>query len=474
MIEYSEIKTRAKKYLDSPIDQICGNNFHSYNENHCAHFISHLAGLNFEFSCKSYKGGNKEGANIRVQEIFSKCPKVGLFKDLDFDFPVLVFITNKSNVDLQKKKMANVPKKHIGIYIDDQIYHYSNSLEKVVRWSPDKFKSTFQRTYGGDQELFYGLIPGSDLLMNIDVEGTRIKKGLAFELSLKDNKWFATNLDDKKEFYVGTEIKQAAKGNFGIYQKTSEYYGVQYKADDFYDKIDHWAVLLEATGYCESNNYFNLVNTYDRAKFTFGFYQLAAHTPNDNLILLFKELSFLNEFKKYFPELTLIDGKLHRFDKADNSYSNLEKVFTDDRGRKNLQFFMNYLNPIRKKIDEQEILHSARLIHWANNSDAMREKQVMVANEILQSKMKIYDRWYDLDGQSDTVCSIIADIHHQGRGKKTSVKDALHSANPEHNLININPNYKSRSKNLKFIIDKLTFEGKLGSKTYSSALNEFK
>ncbi len=473
MIEYSEIRTRAENYLGAPIDQICGNNFHSYSENHCAHFIGHLTDLDFEYSCKSYKGGNKKGANIRVHEIFAKCPKVGLFKDLNVDVPVLVFITSKSNVDLQKKKMANVPRKHIGIYIDGQIYHYSNTMEKVVKWSPDKFKSTFQRVYKGHQELFYGLIPGSDLVMNIDVKGTRVSKGLPFELLSKNNKWFAKTANSNEAFYVGKEIKQAGRGYFGIYQSPSEYYGPQYKAEDFYDKIDHWAVLLEVTGYCESNNYFNLVNTYDRAKFTFGFYQLAAHTPNDNLILLFKELALLEEFKTYFPELTLIDGRLHRFDKSDNSYSDLEKPFTNNKGNTNLQFFMNYLNPLRKRIDTQEILHAARLIHWANNSDAMRETQVQVANEKLQSKMNIYNRWYNLDGQPDIICAIIADIHHQGRATKSRVKKALQSANPMDNLIHINSNYNNRSQHLKSIITKLTSEGKLGNKRYYAALQEF-
>ncbi|NND62624.1 MAG: hypothetical protein HKN48_05475, partial [Flavobacteriaceae bacterium] len=335
---------------------------------------------------------------------------------------------------------------------------------------------TFQRVYSGDQGLFYGLIPGSDLLLDVDVSGNSIQDTVAFQLSKRGNKWFATatNHTDNAEFYVGSEIKRASIGYFGIFQSASLYSGPKFKASDYETTIDHWAYLLQITGFCESKNFFNVMNTYDRAKFTFGFYQLAAHTPNDNLILLFRRFTESPKFKNYFPELKIINGALHRVDE-NGSATNLEIVMnTGPNGARQLQLFMNYLNPIRKKIDEQEVLHAARLIHWAKNDKKMRDIQVDIANEILQHKMsKVYHKRYDLDGESDIICAAIADIHHQGRASVKRVKIALASANRLDALIDINANYTNRSAHLRQALKELTDAGKIGNKVYHAATNEF-
>jgi hypothetical protein len=114
------------------------------------------------------------------------------------------------------------------------------------------------------------------------------------------------------------------------------------------------------------------------------------------------------------------------------------------------------------------------MMHWTANDPAFRLMQVSIANEILQYKMtRRYDKWYRLDGKSDLICCLIADIHHQGRGSKTRVKAALDSSDPIESLITINPNYKSRIKNLRKVIKELQDRGKLGSKSYDAANSEF-
>ncbi|MEP5758696.1 MAG: hypothetical protein ABJ327_05155 [Litoreibacter sp.] len=56
----------------------------------------------------------------------------------------------------------------------------------------------------------------------------------------------------------------------------------------------------------------------------------------------------------------------------------------------------------------------------------MRLLQVEVSNSILQHKMEsLYARWYNLDGHSDVVCSVIADIHHQGRASILLVRHSM-------------------------------------------------
>lgn len=120
-----------------------------------------------------------------------------------------------------------------------------------------------------------------------------------------------TDLDNA----LGKSIDDICPNNFH-FRKANEYYGPKFNHADYTATLDHWAYLLYASGYCESKNFFNVFNTYDRAKFTYGFYQLAAHTPNDNLILLFRRLVNLDLAKQYFPELTLINGRLHRVNEA--------------------------------------------------------------------------------------------------------------------------------------------------------------
>ena len=301
----SELKTTLEAALDKAIDKICPNKFHDLTANHCAHFVSHMTDLDFSFNCVEFKGGTKQPANVRVHEIFERCPKVGKFDDADKTKTQLVFVTRKTNVNLANKKMGNIPEKHIGVFCDGMIYHYSNTPDKVVKWTPQKFLDTFQAIYTGDQGLFFGTIPGSDLLLRVEATGASVTNGIPFRLQKRDREWFAQALSgaDQAEFLVGSEVNQPAQGFHGIHIPVSKYYGDKYNPVGHTGAIDHWAHVIDATAQCESRGFMNLVNSYDRAKFTFGFYQLAAHTPDDNLILLFRELVALPRGKDYFPEL---------------------------------------------------------------------------------------------------------------------------------------------------------------------------
>lgn len=467
----STLKTKLEAGLGKAIDKICPNKFHDLSQNHCAHFVSHMTDLEFSFHCVDFKGGTKQPANVRVHEIFEKCPKVGKFEDANKNEMQLVFVTRKNNVDLPNKKMGNIPQKHIGVFCDGMIYHYSNTPDQVVKWTPKKFLDTFQAAYEGDQGLFFGLIPGSDLLLNVEPTGEAVDNGIPFRLDKRNGEWIAKALSgvDQEEFFVGREVNQPGKGYHGIFIPVSRYYGEKYDPDDYTDMIDHWAHLIDATAQCESGGFMNLVNSYDRAKFTFGFYQLAAHTPKDNLILLFRELVALPKGKDYFPELQLHNGSLHRVD-DNGGMTDLEEVFEGQ-----LQFFMNFLNPRRKLIDEQEILHAARLMHWTANDPACRSAQARVSAGILQHKMATrYHRWYNLHGRDDTICTIIADIHHHGRASKDTVKAALQQSNKEKALLSVNnPQYQARNERLSVKLKQMRDAGTMGKKVYDAAANEF-
>ena len=460
------------------INKICRNTFHDPALNHCAHFASHVLGLDFSFNCKGMaQGGREAAANIRVHEMFAQCPKVGRWEDADLSRDQLIFVTRAGNVNLDRKSMVNIPAKHVGIFHKGKIYHYGNTADQVTTDTPESFRRKFDRTYGPGQGYFFGWIPGENLQLNVQPTAASVRAGRKFVLEREDGKrWMARETGDQASFFVGNELNDARRKFHGLCVPVAKYWGPQFKAKDYVKDLDHWAVLLEVSGWCESQNRMVLVNTYDRAKFTFGFYQLAAHTPADNLILFFRELATLPAFPDYFPELKLMNGRLHRVSK-DGGASDLElPIETGPDGETNLQLFMNYLNPNRVPIDEQEVLQAARLIHWTVNDPAARLAQVKVAASILQRKLAVHARKLGLDGRSDTICAIVSDIFHQGRGTYAQLRPLLSGPKPEEALLAFKETqdaYKERTRNLRHAIGKAKEAGLLGKKRYSAAAAEF-
>lgn len=467
------IDSSLESALGKSIDRICPNSFHDLTHNHCAHFVSHMLGFDFSFTCREFKGGSKAGGNIRVHELFARCPRVGPWDEapLGSGKPLIAFVTRRDVVDVGRKMMENIPQKHVGIYHDGHIYHYSNTPDKVVKWTPEKFLEVFEGVYDGRQGLFFGTLPGSDLHLSVQAAPVSVQKGRKFQLVRDGKDWTASA--GGEPFTVGREFRNPSADYTGLFIPSDKVYGPRYSGDDYVDHLDHWAYLLELSGHCESKNRFNTINTYDSAKFTFGFYQLAAHTAGDNLILLMHRLAELPEFADYFPELKVVNGRLHRVDGDGGATDLEEEMATGPNGRRQPQLFMNFLNAKLREHDLQEVLMAARMIHWANTSPAHRAAQVAVANAILQRKMDIYQRWYDLDGRSDVICALVADIHHQGRAKRSAVEAALASADPEERLITINPSYAGRIRDLRAALGDLRARGKLGTRKLDAAAMQF-
>lgn len=300
-------------------------------------------------------------------------------------------------------------------------------------------------------------------------------RGMTFELIGPTNRhWHARLRGDAQPFYVGREIRDSRAGYFGLFVPPARAHGPRYRADDYAETLGHWAYLLEAIGFCETGNRFALFNSYDRARFTFGFHQFAAHTPRDNLVLLLRALAAGPEMADYFPDLRLIDGRLHRVD-GTNAVTDLETEHPVGRETQLLDL-MAYLNPRRREVDRQEILHAARFVHWANASPAMRRTQVEVAHAILRHKMSTrYRHWFDLDGRSDLVCLAVADILHQGRGGKAAIRVALAGPDPLHALLDIGRSrYPQRCETLAAVADRLRAAGKLGRAVYDAGLDAFR
>lgn len=114
---------------------------------------------------------------------------------------------------------------------------------------------------------------------------------------------------------------------------------------------------------------FRRLNTYDTAGFTFGFFQMAAHVGRDNLLAVLRAMLELPNCARYFPELQLRNGRLHKVERPAGT-TNLEA--TDAKGR--FANLIAYLNP-GAEMEMQEATQAARFIHWALNNPAFRDVQ---------------------------------------------------------------------------------------------------
>lgn len=453
--------------VSKTISDFCGNLYTGAETNHCAHFVSHYLNLQFGMNCRKLTGRNKEAANVRVHEVFAQCPQVGWLESWNGSGQVLVFVTRKTNVTLSTKTMQNVPKKHIGIYDGTHIYHYGNTLDKVVRQTVNQFKQSFQSAYGGDLGFYFGTVPG-ETLFDTPAPADALP-GVTYEI--RDKNVYA-RIGGGEEFFVARRVTYGTR--IGLMQRATDLTGPTYRPARFVEEFGPWAYMVYAIGEGESGNRFNRINSYDRAAFTFGFFQLAAHTPKDNLILFLRRATESVDFQTYFPDLQMKNGRLHRV--AGSATTDLEaEVYNPNQEEYELERLMRYLNPNEKLLDEAEIIHAAKLVALCDRSQEFCDLQVHTAIKITTGKFRDrYQHWYNLAGVSDTICTAIADIHHQGRAKRAQVKTALQSSKPVNALTKLGEDkYPERCKTLRATLKALEADGKLGKQKYEPAHGVF-
>ncbi len=94
---------------------------------------------------------------LRVDEIFNRCDEVGLWAQRPLCLSsCLAFVTPSTNVS--GNRMGSSPRKHVGIFIDGNIWHYSNGSDKVITDSPERFLVKFKGLYGSNTQLYYGAL----------------------------------------------------------------------------------------------------------------------------------------------------------------------------------------------------------------------------------------------------------------------------------------------------------------------------
>jgi hypothetical protein len=135
-------------------------------QNHCAHFVSHMLGYDFGHTCKTFTWTDKQreepGANLRVNEVFNRCRLRGLWSERPLHLQgCLIFVTHTSNVvELgHQLEMRDSRWKHIGIHLGGTVWHYSNTGRRVVSETVSAFNERFSRAYqtsGKTVEFYFG------------------------------------------------------------------------------------------------------------------------------------------------------------------------------------------------------------------------------------------------------------------------------------------------------------------------------
>ena len=143
-------------YLGKSIGAICQNGYTTSAAAHSGHVVSHVLGYNFGVTCQMVGNGRAAGATIRIQELFLRCKSVGVWSLRPASLsPCLVFITRAGNVNLGAKAMSNAPRKHVGVYMNGFIWHYSSSRQQLIKETPSQFKLHYPSP---DNAMFYGAL----------------------------------------------------------------------------------------------------------------------------------------------------------------------------------------------------------------------------------------------------------------------------------------------------------------------------
>ncbi|USJ27572.1 peptidoglycan-binding domain-containing protein [Ensifer adhaerens] len=253
---------------------------------------------------------------------------------------------------------------------------------------------------------------------------------------------------------------------------SSEKFGV-YKAAD-YEAVDRqWAHFVVPTFKAEGGRYATL-NTYDRAAFTFGAPQLAAHTPDMNFIIYLRSLLKLANADKHFPELTLAkdpQGKQRVHLKKGGTLVNLEEVVLVTRPNgikeKQLAKLMAYFNPSPTRIDDAELSAAARLMNWLRQDPKAKQIQIEVFIEHAKSNLaRAKSKVPEFTGKKWQEALWTMDVLHHGRGTFSEIRVAITSHDPLSSLAAIGASkYPERIRTIRRGVSELDTTGVLNGFT---------
>jgi hypothetical protein len=142
--------------LGTTVAQFCGKYGTVGDDvNHCAHFIGHLLSLRIPGAalCSNVGGSSytyqerHNGYCVRVNEVFNSCTGRGRWEDtVPAGTPRFVVATVAGNILRESPlTIGTMSRKHIGIYLNGMVYHYSNTKDKVVKVTIGEFKHHYGR-----------------------------------------------------------------------------------------------------------------------------------------------------------------------------------------------------------------------------------------------------------------------------------------------------------------------------------------
>lgn len=286
-------------------------------------------------------------------------------------------------------------------------------------------------------------------------------KTVAVEIFQENRRYYAS-INREPRFYVGSDVRY---GTLRGLMNGANPYGPRYDPHAVEDRYDFWAYYLLPTIQCESKGAFNCINTYDRARFTYGHMQFAAHTANANFVSLFRELLGLPLSAAYFPELIVVDGHIHHREVGRTI------ALESDTTTEPLQTF---LNPDGRAVTSASVIVAAKLMDWCARDPKFVGAMTDFAIRDQQQKLRRHAQKLSLDGISDKLCLVVLDILHQGRGKYATIAAALGSPDPFDTLLNIGiSQYGERTATLRKEILDLEWRGIVGHRAYDLAKADF-
>lgn len=151
--------TELQAFEGQAIADLCATGLTDAALNHCAHFVSHALDIGIGMRCgdMSYRHRGT-GASIRVNDVFNYCTERGPWADRPTDRnALLIFVTLTDNVSSASPPiMGTQSRKHIGIAFGNDVRHYSNGQDLVIRETVAEFEARFRRNYGAGIALYYG------------------------------------------------------------------------------------------------------------------------------------------------------------------------------------------------------------------------------------------------------------------------------------------------------------------------------
>lgn len=242
---------------------------------------------------------------------------------------------------------------------------------------------------------------------------------ISFEI-FREGRDFWASANGGPRFFVGRRVSY--DGRIGLYNvfPGSPLQRLDYDPKNYVERFGFWARFISPTAGCEGRNFLTL-NSYDRAAFTFGFGQFAAHVPDGDFVRWLHAMLALPEARDYFPELSFVGVRAHH-----EELGQLETAGSTAP-------LMAWLNPSATQVDDAEVTTAARLIHWTATNRPARLAQIAQMIASFRGYLAQADRRGLIEGRRAAECCVIADLLHHGRGGRavwTSIAKALASADP--------------------------------------------